>query len=63
MQTYRERLRAQGLKPVQVWVPDIDDPEFAAEARRQSLMVRDDPHEQELLSELESVSDQSEWKP
>jgi hypothetical protein len=56
-------LRAQGLKPVQVWVPDIDDPEFAAEARRQSLMVRDDPHEQELLSELESVSDQSEWKP
>jgi Protein of unknown function (DUF3018) len=36
---HRERLRRQGLRPVQVWVPDVRSPEFAAEAHRQSLAV------------------------
>lgn len=35
----RTRLRARGLRPVQFWVPDVRSPEFAAEARRQSLAV------------------------
>ncbi|MDR0433008.1 MAG: antitoxin MazE family protein, partial [Bifidobacteriaceae bacterium] len=26
----RERLRAQGLRPVQLWVPDTKSPQFAA---------------------------------
>jgi predicted DNA-binding protein len=34
-----ERLRAQGMRPIQIWVPDVHAPEFAAEARRQSLLV------------------------
>lgn len=36
---YRARMRAQGLRPVQIWVPDVRAPEFAAEAHRQSAMV------------------------
>jgi len=36
---YRARLRGQGLRPVQVWVPDTRSPDFAAEAHRQSLAV------------------------
>jgi mRNA interferase MazF len=28
MQAYRARLRAQGLRPVQIWVPDVDAPAF-----------------------------------
>ena len=35
----RARLRAQGLRPIQIWVPDVTAPEFAAEARRQSLAI------------------------
>ena len=35
MQAYRNRLRAQGLRPVQIWVPDIHAPGFRAEVRRQ----------------------------
>lgn len=35
MQAYRDRLRAQGLKPVQIWVPDVDAPGFEEELRRQ----------------------------
>ena len=31
---YRERLRQQGLRPIQIWVPDVRSPAFAAEAHR-----------------------------
>lgn len=36
---HRERLRAQGLRPIQIWVPDVRSPVFETEARRQSLAV------------------------
>jgi hypothetical protein len=31
---HRARLRAQGLRPIQIWVPDVRAPLFKAEARR-----------------------------
>jgi hypothetical protein len=36
---HRERLRAQGLRPIQIWAPDVRSPAFRAEAHRQSLAV------------------------
>lgn len=36
---HRRRLRAQGLRPVQIWVPDVRSPEFASEAHRQAEAV------------------------
>jgi hypothetical protein len=36
---YRARLRAQGLRPIQIWVPDVRAPAFRSEAHRQSLAV------------------------
>jgi Protein of unknown function (DUF3018) len=36
---HRARLRAQGLRPLQIWVPDVRSASFAAEARRQSRRV------------------------
>jgi hypothetical protein len=35
----RDALRASGLRPVQIWVPDSRRPGFARECRRQSLLV------------------------
>ncbi|KST58941.1 hypothetical protein AO398_19620 [Methylobacterium sp. GXS13] len=35
----RDALRAAGLRPVQIWVPDTSRPGFAEECRRQSLLV------------------------
>ena len=35
----RDTLRAAGLRPVQIWVPDTRRPGFADECRRQSLLV------------------------
>jgi regulator of protease activity HflC (stomatin/prohibitin superfamily) len=35
----RERLRAQGLRPVQMWVPDVRARSFISAARKQSSAV------------------------
>jgi hypothetical protein len=39
VQKRRDVLRAAGLRPVQIWVPDTRRPGFAEECRRQSLAV------------------------
>jgi hypothetical protein len=36
---HRERLRRQGLRPIQIWVPDVRAPAFRSQAHRQSLAV------------------------
>ncbi|GGA80104.1 antitoxin MazE [Brucella endophytica] len=39
VRAHRARLRAQGLRPIQIWVPDVRTPAFKAKAHRQSLAV------------------------
>ena len=39
VRAHRARLRAQGLRPVQIWVPDVTADGFAAEAHRQARAV------------------------
>ena len=39
MTSYRQRMRAAGLRPVQIWVPDSRAPDFAEKCRRQALAV------------------------
>jgi len=39
VQKRRDSLRAAGLRPLQIWVPDTRRPGFAEECRRQSLLV------------------------
>jgi len=55
---HRARLRKQGLRPVQVWVPDTRSAEFAREAHRQSLAVANSPGEAEDQAFIDSIS---EW--
>lgn len=62
MRTNRAKLRAQGLRPVTLWVPDTRSEEFKAEIRRQSLLLRDDPQEKEILDWIAEVADTDGWK-
>jgi hypothetical protein len=43
----RDKLRAMGLRPLQIWVPDTKAPGFAAEALRQSRLVGHGPESRE----------------
>lgn len=62
MAARRKRLRAQGLRPVQYWVPDLRDPKVRADLRRQAkLMAR--PVEGGAVDDwIEQVYDWSEWR-
>lgn len=39
MAAYRARLREQGLRPAQIWMPDVRSPEFARAAHQQSAAI------------------------
>ena len=58
----REALRSAGLRPVQIWVPDTRRPEFAEQARRQSLLLRDDPEEYATLDWIDEVAEDQHWQ-
>jgi hypothetical protein len=36
---HRQRLRLQGMRPIQIWVPDVRARSFRSAAHRQSLAV------------------------
>ena len=59
---HRAQLRAAGLRPLQIWVPDTRRPGFAEECHRQSRLLRNDPQEAETLVWLESVADTEGWE-
>ena len=44
VRAHRERLREQGLRPIQIWVPDVRAPAFRSEAHRQSAAVAASAH-------------------
>ena len=57
VQEHRDRLRAQGLRPIQIWVPDVRAPSFRSEAHRQSLAVARSAHAHEDQAFIDAVSD------
>ena len=63
VQKHRDSLRAAGMRPIQIWVPDTSREGFAEECRRQSLLVAGDSQETEVLEWIEQVSDTDGWTP
>jgi hypothetical protein len=60
MKSYRARLRAAGLRPIQIWVPDTRAPRLVREARRQSLRVRGRKSEREALDFIDAAAADAE---
>jgi hypothetical protein len=54
---HRRRLRALGLRPIQIWVPDVRAPAFKAEAHRQALAIAASSGANEDQAFIDSVSD------
>ena len=53
---YRARMREQGLRLIQLWVPDVREPGFTAEAHRQSLAVASSPQAAADQEFVEAIS-------
>jgi hypothetical protein len=58
VRAHRDRLRRRGLRPIQIWVPDVRSRTFAHEAHRQSLLVGSTSAEREDQVFVDAVS---EW--
>lgn len=56
VRAHRARLREQGLRPIQIWVPDDRAPGFADEAHRQSRAVAASEHAGEDQNFIDAVS-------
>lgn len=54
---HRNALRAAGLRPIQIWVPDVRSKTFAIQARKQSLAISKSAQEQDDLAFIESIAD------
>jgi hypothetical protein len=60
VRAHRERLRRRGLRPIQLWVPDVRSRSFARQAHRQSLLVASSPSEHGDQDFIDAIS---EWPP
>ena len=57
MQARRVRLRAQGLKPVQFWVPDLRNPRVRASIRREAALLSKHVANDEIDAWIDAVYD------
>jgi hypothetical protein len=56
VQKHRDRLRAQGMRLIQIWVPDVRSRAFILAARKQSRMVAASPFEAEDQAFIDAIS-------
>jgi len=58
---HREELKAQGLRPLQIWVPDTRKAGFKKECLRQSKLLLNDEHEHDTINWIGDASDNEDW--
>ena len=58
---YRARKRAQGMKPITLWVWDTDNPEIRKRIEDDCRRLRESPDEKAVMDELEAF--QADFEP
>jgi hypothetical protein len=58
---HRDKMKAMGLKPVTLWVPDVNSPEFKAQIDRDIAIINADADSQLVMEQMLSVADFSDW--
>lgn len=57
---HRQRLRSQGMRPVQIWIPDTRSEAFAEAAHQQSITASRSPHADQDQAFIDSISQLNE---
>jgi|UniRef100_Q07HE1 hypothetical protein len=58
---HREKMKALGLKPVTLWLPDVNSPEFKAQIARDIAAINASADEKAILEELTHI-EIDDWK-
>jgi hypothetical protein len=65
MQRYRDRMRAQGLRPLQLWVPDTRSASFAQAFKHQALVIarqeQQPSAERDAIDAMLAAQDDTAW--
>jgi hypothetical protein len=59
---HREKMKAAGLKPVTIWVPDVNTSEFQARMQRACLAINASEDSKIVLDGMLELGDFSDWK-
>jgi hypothetical protein len=62
VEKHRNALRASGLRPIQIWVPDTRRKGFSEECHRQSKLLLNDSQEKQILEWIDNISDHEGWQ-
>jgi hypothetical protein len=54
---YRNRLQKQGLRTVEIWVPDTRAANFVAQCKKQSAIIAAQRSEKETLAFIDDIAD------
>ena len=60
VRAHRERQRRRGLRPIQIWVPDVRSRAFRTQAHRQSLAVAESRHARADQDFIDAISDRDD---
>lgn len=52
---HRAKMKAMGLRPVTLWLPDTSTPEFKAEIAREIAIINASEDEKRILEELSEI--------
>jgi hypothetical protein len=58
---YREKMKAAGLKPVTIWLQDVNAPGFAEQLARDIEMINNSADEKLILKQLGGIEIE-DWK-
>lgn len=62
VQAHRQKLRAKGLRPIQIWVPDTRKLGFKEECRKQcKIIAKDVAAERDVMSWIDENRDTEGW--
>jgi antidote-toxin recognition MazE-like antitoxin len=59
---HRDKMKAAGLKPVTIWVPDVNAPGFKERIAREIEIINADADSQRVMEEMLALADFSDWK-
>lgn len=59
---HRAKMKAMGLKPVTLWLPDTRSPEYQEKIRRACEAINADKESMRVMEEMLELADFSDWK-
>jgi hypothetical protein len=59
---HREKMKAAGLKPVTIWVPDVSAPGYREALARDIAKINADEESLRVMEDMLELADFSDWK-